>query len=508
MQFYEKLIFLQSLMQITNRMLAHELRVDPSLISRLRTGVRGVPRNREHIKTMSSYFARRCTGEHQRKALSEVLGIKPELTGNEKQLAEILYRWLSEESDEVSRFIRTFEPLTVKGRASAETSAPYNPAADNAVYYGNEGKRAAARALYQLLSSFEKPCTVYLMTDESDNWIIEDPVFCQELQSWWMKLARLGFYFCYIAPPVAPVDMAFESLIRWIPVYMTGQASAYFYPRLRDQVHRRTLVVIPGRIALISNSIASQTDATATILTSDQRLTQTYLTQFQDYLSMCRPMLHTYMTADSQMHCFTRFLSVRGTRIQKVPSLSADTTPPELVDLCKEQVTDANEKTLRELYFQELAPLEEYQDETDFIDLAYVASAEEVRAGTVPVLLSYGTPAAPLYYTPGTYCMHLRHIIHLLRKNPHYHLVPIGKHAKTDGILMVKEGQKALIVYLSAAFKEHTVSVYEISQPEIVQLCLEHLLRLADHIGYIAQNRANTIALIEKRIQELESNEP
>ena len=50
MQFYEKLIFLQNLTQVTNRMLAHEIQVDPSQISRLRTGARGIPRNRDLIK--------------------------------------------------------------------------------------------------------------------------------------------------------------------------------------------------------------------------------------------------------------------------------------------------------------------------------------------------------------------------------------------------------------------------------------------------------------------------
>ncbi len=83
MQFYEKLIFLLNLTQTTNRMLAQELQVDPSLISRFRTG-RRLPRNREHIKSMSSYFARRCTTEYQRQALSQMLGIRQAFTMKKK----------------------------------------------------------------------------------------------------------------------------------------------------------------------------------------------------------------------------------------------------------------------------------------------------------------------------------------------------------------------------------------------------------------------------------------
>ena len=108
MQFYEKLIFLQNLTQVTNRMLAHEIQVDPSQISRLRTGARGIPRNRDLIKAMSSYFAKRCNTEYQRQALSGMLGIKQALTLKKDQLSEILYYWLCGESAEVGRFIRTF----------------------------------------------------------------------------------------------------------------------------------------------------------------------------------------------------------------------------------------------------------------------------------------------------------------------------------------------------------------------------------------------------------------
>lgn len=507
MQFYEKLIFLQNLLQISNRMLARELQVDPSLISRLRTGSRGIPRNRERIKTMAAYFAKRCISVYQRKTLSEILGIRQAFTAKEEHLSEILFYWLSEDPVKLGRFTRTSESITVEGSDSTGTSASCIPSADNTVYYGNEGKRAAIRALYQLLSSIEKPGTVYIMTDESDNWITEDDDFGQELKSWWITLARRGFYFCYIAPPVSPVDLAFESLARWLPLYMTGQVSAYFYPRFRDQVHRRTLIVIPGHNALISNSVLPQTEATATILTSDQRLTQSYLTLFQNYRSMCRPILHTYASAESLMHCFTRFFALKGTWIQKLPSLSTATAPPELIDLSMEHVKNPYLKNLHRFYTQELALLEDSRNDTELIDIVYLASAEEVRSGKVPVVLSFGSDADPLIYTPKTYCMHLEHIIHILETHRHYHFIPMDPSTKKDGAMLVKDGQKALIMNLSPVH-DHSLTVYEISQPEIIQLCQEHLYTIAGQIGYTEKSRMRTISLIKERIRELKEDFP
>ena len=48
-QFYEKLIFVMNLTQTTNRELALAAQVDPSIISRFRSGKRGIPRNLEPV---------------------------------------------------------------------------------------------------------------------------------------------------------------------------------------------------------------------------------------------------------------------------------------------------------------------------------------------------------------------------------------------------------------------------------------------------------------------------
>lgn len=446
MQFYEKLIFLLNLTQSTNRMLARELQVDPSLISRLRTGTRGVPRNREHVKAMSSYFAKRCTTEYQMQALSEVLGIKHAYAMKKEQLSEILFYWLCGENDEVGRFMRTFDSLTAGDLVADVSVVLNNTNPDYAVYYGNNGKRAAARAVYQHLLTIEKPCMIYIMADESNNWISEDYEFSHNLQSWALNLINRGVQFNHIAPPGSPDNLAFDSLTRWMPIYMTGQVAAYFYPRLRDNVHRRTLVIIPGEIAMISSSIAGQPVSTATIITTERRLIQAYMTQFQAYLAMCSPMQNTYTEKEDLMQCFIRFLSLKGSRIQKVTSLSAETAPPELLAYCMEKIDNLNMKKLMNYYLQELDSHKDLKEAYTFIDIAYIASAEEVKSGNVPIILSFGDISSPIYYTPEIYILHLKNILRVMELNENYHFIPAPARMQNDGTIMVKTGQKALLV--------------------------------------------------------------
>ncbi len=91
MQFYEKLIFIMNLTQTSNQELARAIHADPATISRLRTGKRGIPRNPEPLRSMALFFAGRCVTEYQRRALSEMAGVKRIITAKRDQLSEFLF---------------------------------------------------------------------------------------------------------------------------------------------------------------------------------------------------------------------------------------------------------------------------------------------------------------------------------------------------------------------------------------------------------------------------------
>ena len=118
MQFYEKLVFIMNLTQTSNRKLAQALRVDPSIISRLRTGKRGIPRNSELLRSMALFFSERCNTDYQRRALSEIVGVKRIITARRDYLSEFLFQWLCGNADGVERFMRTFESLKIGAAAS------------------------------------------------------------------------------------------------------------------------------------------------------------------------------------------------------------------------------------------------------------------------------------------------------------------------------------------------------------------------------------------------------
>lgn len=499
MQFYEKLKFLMDITDTSNRMLAQELQVDPSMISRLRTGSRRIPRNGLYIKKIASFIAGRCSGERYRKPIAEMLRIQQLPDMKREQLAEILYLWLCNETDEVGRFMRTVETLEVKSVETEDSAKPFSQDVINAVYYGNHGKRAAARAVYHHLISLNIPRTLYIFSDESDEWIREDFDFQREFYDWGMELLLQGYRICHIAPPITSAEQAFDSLDRWLPLYMTGRVDAYYYPRMRDMVHRRTIVVVPEEIAMTSNSVAGKRTVNSVFITTDRRFAQSYVVQVQDYLDLCRPMMNTYKEPEKLVNCFTRFLTTDGARIQKVATLSAETTPRELMEYCVEMTEDKGLKKLGVFFLHEMAMIEQRLNQKEFIDINYLASVEQVRAGMVPVIYSYGINPELFCYTPEMYVLHLKNILRLMENCANYHFVPIKSIAEKEGAFMVKEGQRALLVRT-----DYNFAAFEIADPNVVRLCREHLLNIAEQAGFRGSYRVKIMSQIKELIRELQ----
>lgn len=498
MQFYEKLIFIMNLTQTQNKELAQAIQVDPSIISRLRNGKRGVPRNPELLRSMALYFSERCNTEYQRRALSELAGVKRIITSKRNQLSEFLFHWLSGNADGVERFMRTFESLKIGDAASdVELYSQTITSKGNFIYYGNEGKRAAVRAVYQHLQSLSEPCKICILADETDDWLMEDYDFTARMQAGLLACLQRGFEICHIIPSIYSGDQILESLCRWMPLYITGKVRAYFYPHIRDRLHRHTIILLPGQIALASHSMAGQRSSYATMMTTDTRLIQATETEFQDYLSMCRPMLNTYTQLQDLLQCFVNFHSSHGYCIQKILSLSGVTAPLEIINGVIERREEEELKDLGEIYYQELEKQD--QDQYNRIEIVHLASAEQVRAGTVPIICSYGTPKI-LYYTPETYALHLKNILHIMATYDTYHFVPLEEPTEYESAIMVKENHKALLVHTSEPF-----TIFEITQPEIVALYREYLLRLAEKQGYTGIHRTRIKSRLRELIRELQN---
>ena len=505
MTFAEKIVFLMQLTSTSNKQLAEAVKVDPSLISRFRNARRDAPKNTNYTKAMADYFAKKCDGLYQRLALSEAMGRKHlQLQTEASQLSLILFDWLTDRRDQVGSFFHTFERFSLADPvAEARQAAPLPaPKSDSRcfAYYGNEGKRGAVDAFVSHLMSLDTRGTILLSTDESMEWLFEEPAYLSRLQEKMMLLLKRGFRMCRIGAPLVTADQAFDSLSRWLPLYMTGQVDSFYYPRLRDGLYRRTLILLPGAAAVVSASTGDQLVSRATLFTSDQRLTNAFAEDFQDILAKCRAMMTTYSTAVSAaelLRCISQFESDRGDRIQQSSSLSSITAPPELIRLSVEGIPEDEATSIAAAMMKAQELFRQSLSEYEVTDIHSLATADAVRAGKVPVSVAYLRSEPPFCYTPETYACHLQSILEHMERYRNYHAILLPQSADTH-VLMVKEGRQALLLR-----PDTPLVVFEISQPNIAEACREYLLRRAETALSPAMQRHDAISTIKHLIQEL-----
>ncbi|MGN0244584.1 MAG: hypothetical protein ACI4DK_01315 [Lachnospiraceae bacterium] len=501
MQFSNKLNFLMNITNTSNKELAEGISVDRSLISLLRSGKRKTPRNQDHIMHMASFFAKRCSADFQFHALAEMLE-KPELRPGmpTDALSEKLYNWMRGDAPMIEHI---FENITQSPLTSHTLSEP-NPAflssqqiGETNFYYGIEGMRESLRYLFYHIQHTGRPGTIYLVSDLNMEWLFEDHHFMSEFSNALYDIFQKGFRLCHIMPSLNYMNRYVESLRYWLPIYASGNAEVYYYPRLRDNLYRRSLTIFEGQCVQASTAIGNSPDL-ITVNSINPTLINAYQTQFEHELSLCRQALISHTDPADFIFCFRELLDDNSPVIHKVAKPTPYTLPRKYLDEYIRQEVNPNWAKPWEMFRDDADLFEQKISRTGFIELCPLASPEDIRAGKILLGTNYQvTPTHPVY-TPETYAMHLQHILELMDKYENYHFIPVKATERQDYNLYTSESGLTLLIKNSPS-----PLMLEIRRPELSQACHEYLMRTADLVGYTGIRRTKIRMQIKELIQEL-----
>ena len=146
--------------------------------------------------------------------------------------------------------------------------------------------------------------------------------------------------------------------------------------------------------------------------------------QFNEHLALCKPSLTVHRNYRDFAIAYAEFFSRRGDTVQAVNSLSLNSMPRELLEICMQHSDALVWQEGFKAHLEEIPRFEARLQEQVFIDMCVLSTAQEVRAGTVPVVaLSNDYPGQ--FYTPETYCLHLKNILRLMEKYENYFFIPL-----------------------------------------------------------------------------------
>ena len=306
MAFSDKLRAVLSAFGIAGNRLARYLDYDPSYISRILAGTRRPADMTAFVNGVAAYVARNyCNADGFAKAAA--LTGKPESTlGDAAALEAAIRAFLaSEESepapDPVNEFLEKLDEFdlnafmrSIKFDEIKVPTAPFQLPGTK-VYTGIEQMKQAEIDFFKAAAVARSVEDVILYSDMPLGDMASDNEFPKKIMMGMAVLVRKGIHLHAIHDVHRPFQELLMGLEGWIPVYMTGQVSPYYFAQPTNQTFLHFLRSA-GTVALTGEAIAGNQGGGRYIGTKNPGDVAYVRQRANELLAHAKPLMRIYRT--------------------------------------------------------------------------------------------------------------------------------------------------------------------------------------------------------------------
>ena len=515
MRFNEKLNLLMKMSNTTNMLLAEALGIDPSLVSRWRTGSREPNFHSRYIISIGAYFASIAKQDFQRVALLELTGH----TFEEKDVAEPIIanyvtRWLTNDSKITGETIQTLldtisQATMAENRQTHHLELPQEPSGTSVLsqtFHGTGGLQEAVTKLLLRTLSAGQQSVLLLYSDESMDWINSYPAFARMWSYLLVQCIRKGTKIKIIHTLARDSSELAGAVEKWLPFYLTGAITSYYYPRKLDGLFRHTHFILQGQAAVSSVSVKHQEKATiAYHFSADPIQVDAMQKLFNAELDQCKPLVRTFIgKAISNVNTQRlAFLSMPGSYAANLEILPTTGMPTHLL----EQMLIRNNVPLDE----RIAIVEKAKEydkiviqilqKQDYLFLICLPRINDVLKGNVKAGAVELYVRRPCNYLPQEYLEHLRHTIELLKHNDRLQLCIIAKKYMIPNVqAFAKPGAGMVVLKLN-----EPIFAFISEQRDLVSALYRHFTVQAQKLPKRERNKEFVLNRLENFATRIES---
>ena len=497
----DKLNFLIKVTETKNNILGKAISFDPSYISRIRTGARGVPKHREFIYPAAAFFAQAVQTKAQKDKLAETLCPGKDWPEDVNDAITLIANWLKQ--DLGSSF------------GSYGDGAPrFNPAesvADSSLkkqtefYFGNAGKRECVIRFLTELAALNEPVKLLLHSEENMQWMYENPDFIRNWAILLKTILQNGGRIVIVHTVRRTLREMLEAIAKWSPLYATGLIESYYFPRLRDNTFKRTLFIASGKAAILGHTTGDAGKNRLNVLLYDARAVNALEKEFYDFLAMCRPLMKIYNSSNfAQIAPVLSRFPAAGGRIVQLHATPSWLTMPEDVakSLSRHPGCELFYDYMRR--YRELLFLQEGKQACPVTDMFFLPDIAAVKSGAVPVPLAdvFGLPA--LCYTGEEFRQHLIAALHRIKTSDDYDIILLSPDNTSSA-----SGDLSLQAFSVVANAEAGVILYRSSAPSTLFCTREQDLTVSfcEYLERLEKDAGSREVMIEKLQQYLDKLE-
>ena len=464
---------------LSNNEVALALNIDPSLVSRFRTGKRVPSPSSGYIEALSDFLASHIKQEYQKAALAELFGTTYRPQDDPSDFfSPLLLQFLNDQntidSESIGMFIRGIGLWSVnKSHATSEVRYRWNGEAitGKETLSGPQGLREGIiRILTRVEASEAERKHLYLFSEESMEWMNDhlDPKgFWQDLLA---SCISSGCRITVIHTLTRSSGELNDAVRKWFPVYMTGAIESFVLPSKGVKLFDHTLILFNDECALHSTSPHTYAlDDRSYTLTGELEDTLTLRKQFDHLLQACTPLLRSTPLAHREEYyrAVEHMLDHNPEEIIATELLFSLFIPSSLYS----HILLRNHVPLKEI-----SHLCAMQEKLEKKALAYLEDSEMKIIFTLPRVTDVVKARVPFTfipfshiqettYLPSEYHSHLAYVMGVLRSYPNLQVVLTGRKKFSEGVQIICDPCRKMSV-----IKEDTPTLLFYSQePDFTQ---------------------------------------
>ncbi len=445
----------------TNFELAEVLEVDPSLISRWRTGERQVGSSSPYLPKIAQYFAENAQQDFQKVVLLELTGHYWEDKGvGMRRLSKYLAQWLVNEPNIDSKSLTAL--IDTIGNSSnyfpsVETHPlPFEPEGtrvNRELFIGKKGlQEATTKLLLQAIRKENSGKRLYLFSNEPMDWITEDPEFAQT----WSHLAMLGIQNKIKIEIIHTLQRQPKELMqaieKWLPLYLTGAVKSYYYSARNDNLFYQTSFYLEGVAIISGNTVRGEADENFHYSYIEET---TQLNSFSNSFKLmkneCRPLVRVYTDKNIERY-LAQNISFFAAPQGDVLTVQSDLMSGMSNTLIKEffergNIDPQKSEAIIGINDQRMGQINDKASPRSFKLVMSLPRITDVRKGIVPALIPELLSGRTFFYTPEEYKAHLRSLIELMQNVDNFEVLLFPRKHIIQSVQLFVVKDQSMIVF-------------------------------------------------------------
>ena len=451
---------LLSALNITLTQLCQYTNYDASAIFRIRNGSRRPSDADQFAGAIASFVAREMQTPPEIAAVAELVGTSPDKIYDLSVRYAKVKSWLLEqpvqgqENDSVSKFLSKLDAFDLNEYIQVihfdELKVPSVPfqIPSSKTYFGLEEMMESELDFLKatVLSKSMAPVTMY--SDMPIKEMAMDPAFPKKWMLGMALMLKKGLHLNQIHN----LDRSFEEMMlgleSWIPMYMTGQISPYYFKNAQNNIFLHFLKV-SGAAALSGEAIAGYHADGKYYLTKSKREVEYYQRRAEEMLKNAYPLMEIYRSErEPELGAFLLSDAGKvGKRRSILSTLPLYTISDELLEriLARHGIVAAQKERIKKHAAAQKRRVERILISETIEDEIPTFQPGEFKEDPPVLELSEIFCDTDISYNEEEYAAHLRATKAIAEQNPNYTVKLSISHAFRNLQVLIHEGRWAMI---------------------------------------------------------------